>query len=210
MEYWKNKIVGWLLALMIMIVVIAGATVFTLNFKTLYYFDVDYLGIETISGMTKTEIKTNYDALIAYNQFNGPKELDFPSLPMSDSGRKHFVEVKQVFLTLEAAGIVCLFGILFAMLRKKITRSVVKKAGILMIVIPALVGILMAIGWEWAFTAFHQLVFGNEDWLFDPMTDPVITMLPDEFFMHCAFLIVGIVLLCAMLCLGYNKKKSIH
>jgi integral membrane protein (TIGR01906 family) len=59
-------------------------------------------------------------------------------------------------------------------------------------VVPAICGILIALNWEQAFITFHHIFFRNDYWLFDPATDPIIVILPDAFFLHCA---VGILLL---------------
>ena len=82
-------------------------------------------------------------------------------------------------------------------------------AGILSIAIPAVLGILVIAGWERFFVAFHTLVFRNDYWLFDPATDPVITILPDAFFLQCA---AGIVLLIlaggtVLLISGLHKRR---
>jgi len=39
---------------------------------------------------------------------------------------------------------------------------------------------------------FHSIFFpGKTNWLFDWRTDPIILVLPQDFFMHCAMLIGG-------------------
>ena len=78
--------------------------------------------------------------------------------------------------------------------KKKRFGSLFAAAGIISVGIPAALGLLIAANWEWVFITFHKLVFQNDYWLFDPYTDPVITILPDEFFMHCAALIMILVL----------------
>ncbi len=32
------------------------------------------------------------------------------------------------------------------------------------------------------FIIFHELLFQNRDWIFDPRQDPVINVLPDQYF----------------------------
>ena len=44
--------------------------------------------------------------------------------------------------------------------------------------------------WERFFIGFHKLMFSNDYWLFDPARDPVILILPDEFFFHCAAAVI--------------------
>lgn len=61
----------------------------------------------------------------------------------------------------------------------------------------AIAGVLAALDFDRAFTVFHSIFFpGKDNWLFDPMTDPVILILPEEFFRSCAILILAAVLLC--------------
>ena len=31
----------------------------------------------------------------------------------------------------------------------------------------------------------HKILFNNDDWLFDYETDPIIYLLPEEFFLTC-------------------------
>jgi integral membrane protein (TIGR01906 family) len=51
-----------------------------------------------------------------------------------------------------------------------------------------------------AFVVFHKLLFRNEYWLFDYRTDPVIMVLPDQFFMHVALAMIAVALLCSGIC----------
>ena len=61
-----------------------------------------------------------------------------------------------------------------------------------------------------AFTVFHGIFFpGKENWLFDPATDPVILLLPEEFFRNCAIAIVAsLLLLCLVLILTGRRQKK--
>lgn len=45
--------------------------------------------------------------------------------------------------------------------------------------------ILMAVDFDGFFVIFHKILFRNNDWLFDPSLDPIIDVLPDEFFAQC-------------------------
>jgi len=48
-----------------------------------------------------------------------------------------------------------------------------------------ILAILMAINFDGFFVVFHEVLFRNSDWLFDPSKDPVINVLPEEFFTQC-------------------------
>ena len=94
MSYKKNDI---FLAIMLMIFIISFAVVFTVFFKPLYYFDINYLNIDQISGLDAETIKENYRILINYQSIFYQGTLNLPDFVMSDSGRIHFEEVKRIF-----------------------------------------------------------------------------------------------------------------
>lgn len=197
----KKTISNWILALIYMLFIISCSVTLTLNFRPLYYFDIDHLNISELSGLPKEEIKENYDALIDYNVLPGKSELKFPTLAMSEPGRIHFVEVKRIFVAFEAIGVITLvLGIAGTMWKRKRKEfGFLKIAGILTVAVPAVLGIFIAANWDKAFVTFHHIFFNNDYWIFDPAKDPVITILPDTFFLHCAVMILGGVVLGALI-----------
>ena len=79
--------------------------------------------------------------------------------------------------------------------------------------LPAALGVLIALNWETVFVLFHKIVFNNNYWIFNAATDPVITILPDTFFMHCALMILALVVLGSIICLlayRHAKHKKTH
>jgi len=52
-------------------------------------------------------------------------------------------------------------------------------------VVPVVLAAVMAVDFNDFFIDFHKILFRNNDWLFDPSLDPIITALPDTFFLHC-------------------------
>ncbi len=194
MKIFRNTVT----ALVLMLFIISAAVTITLNFRPLFYFDIDYLDIEAQSEFSKEDIRNNYDALIDYNSMLNHDTLEFPTLSMSEGGRIHFEEVKQIFVAIEyifiASGIIGL-ALLLLLICKFKEFLFLKLAAILTIVIPAVLAILISINWEAAFVTFHHIFFNNDYWLFYPDKDPVILMLPDEFFFHCAAMILILVIL---------------
>ena len=178
------------------------AVVLVLNAKWLYYLDVTYLGVDKEAGMSIAEIKENYDALIRYNQVWFRGTLSFPSLPMSREAGIHFAEVKRIFDGIQILCVLSFFLSLFFGIRslRRGSRAFLRTAGVLTLAIPSVLGILVLFFWDRFFILFHQLVFRNTYWLFDPVTDPVILILPDTYFLHCAIGIVLVILLGSLLC----------
>lgn len=174
----------------------------TLNFRPLYYYDIDHLDICQLSGLPEEEIRQNYDVLIDYNNFWGSDTLEFPTLAMSETGRIHFEEVKVIFVALEYAAI--LFGILAVAgsiyLHKKKERQYLLYSSVLSVALPTVLAVGIAVNWDWFFVTFHHIFFNNDYWIFSADTDPVITILPDAFFMHCAIMILALVVLGSVIC----------
>lgn len=199
----KGNIVLQLLLAAVMTLSIIGLSVFiTLGFRPLYYHDIKALDIPGHSGYSAEEIRLNYDALIDYNMPFKDGVLEFPTLAMSESGRIHFEEVKEIFDLFKYfavfGSVLSVIGIVWFVRQRE--YRFLKYTAITTFSLPAILGILVAVCWDQVFVGFHKLFFNNDYWLFDYRTDPVILILPDEFFMHCAIMIFAGVMLGALIC----------
>lgn len=208
----KNfKFTDLLIGINFTLLFIAIAVVFTINFRPLYYLDVNVLNIEEESGLGREEIMNNYNTLIDYSSPFYRGELNFPTLEASESGLFHFKEVKSIFTAFYLIGAVTLMiGIVIIRYKAKVKEiSYILVSSITAIVLPILLAVVMFIDFDTTFVVFHKLFFNNEDWIFDPVTDPVITILPDTFFLHCALLIISIVILFSIsfLIIYFRNKK---
>ena len=192
----KNILISLCLALFI----ISASVTITLNFRPLYYHDISSLKIEETSGFSKKVIRENYDALIDYNQFFYSGKLKL-TLPMSREGRIHFEEVKRIFVGIEYLCVITLILSCFLIKRKIRSRNIdfLRSASIITVLLPVIVGILCAVNWDATFTLFHDY------WIFDEATDPVIMILPDAFFFHCAVMIILLILIGSLLCMGFRS-----
>ncbi|EET62352.1 hypothetical protein BRYFOR_05385 [Marvinbryantia formatexigens DSM 14469] len=191
-----KKIIEIILVPVTMLFLISAAVYLTLACRPLYYFDIQYLEIAEESGYSEAEIRENYDVLIDYNLSPRQDKLEFPTLPMSREGEIHFREVKAIFQLFLWALVVSIPVLIIAGIwfyRNKWEPVFLKWAGMLTPLFILLVGLLIAADWDRAFVLFHELVFRNDYWLFDPATDPVITILPDTYFLHCAVLILVLI-----------------
>ncbi|MBS1318346.1 MAG: TIGR01906 family membrane protein [Lachnospiraceae bacterium] len=172
------------------------AIVFTLHFRSLYYFDIDHLDIPAASGYSKEVIRKNYDELIDYNSIFGPSELTLSDFTMSEEGKIHFEEVRRIFRNIEYASFVLipltLFLVIWQIRKKNASFFAVLSA--FPTVLVAIAGLLVTLNWDFCFVLFHKIMFRNDYWIFNPSDDPVITILPDTYFLHAAILILFCVL----------------
>ena len=198
------------LAILLTLFIISFAVVFTVFFKQLYYFDIDYLGISQSTGLSKDIIIENYNILIQYQSLFYRGELNLPDFIMSTTGRIHFEEVKRIFDIIQ---ILCITtGVLSAIMvyqnHKDKEYRYLKLTTYFSIGIPTILGFLASIDFDKAFVIFHKIAFRNDYWIFDSETDPVITILPEAFFMHCFMLIIVIVIVMSLICFGIYRKKE--
>lgn len=207
----RFKITDLLIGVIFTLLFISLAVIITINFRPLYYMDIDHLNIDETSGFDKAIIRENYDALIDYSSPFFQGELVFPSLAASESGLFHFVEVKNIFTAFYILGaITFILGIIIIVQKARNKDfSYLLVSAITAIVLPTLLGLFMSLDFDRTFYLFHKLFFNNDYWIFDPEIDPVINILPDTFFMHCAVMIILLVLLFSItfLIMYFWKRK---
>ncbi|MEG0275663.1 MAG: TIGR01906 family membrane protein [Coprobacillus sp.] len=206
----KNRKKDIALALVLTIFIISFAVVVTVFFKQLYYFDIGYLDIAKDTGLSVDVIKKNYDVLIEYQSLFYRGTLALPDFIMSTTGRIHFEEVKRVFevvqLTCLISGLISAVMIYFNMKEKE--YRFLRLTSFFSIGIPTVLAFFVALDFDKAFVIFHNIVFRNDYWIFNYQTDPVITILPESFFMHCFILIVLIVNVVSIGCYVLYKRKE--
>ena len=207
----RFKITDLLIGFLFTLLFLSISVIITINFRPLYYMDIEILDIEKNSGYRKEEILANYNALIDYSSPFYQGELSFPTFEASESGIKHFKEVKDIFTIFYMLGAITLVLSIIIILYKKKKRDFkyLFISSVTAIALPLIVGLLMAIDFDTTFMVFHKIFFNNDDWIFNPITDPVIQILPAAFFMHCAIMIIALVLLASLICfLTYHRLKS--
>ena len=78
----------------------------------------------------------------------------------------------------------------------------------MLIILPIVLFTIFIIDFDSAFTAFHKIFFNNDYWIFNPRLDQIINILPQEFFYHCAVLILILLMLSSIILrLVYKKYK---
>ena len=195
------------------VAVICISVTTTLLMRPLYYLDIEILKIPETSGVSKEICRLTYDVLIKYNLLGGPEELIFPTIPMSDTGRIHFEEVKDIFIAMQLISILAIAALIiwYILYKKKKIKNLwwMRGAGLLTFAVAAAVGVALIIDWETAFVIMHKLFFRNDYWIFNVYTDPVIKILPETFFFHCGLMIVVVTLVQILILeITYRRLKN--
>ncbi len=206
----KNKLRHFFGTASIFVFILTAVIALTILAVPLYRFSLNFLNIPEQVGMSVNQIMENYYAVLKYLHFPWLDTLVLPDFPFSASGAFHFYEVKMLFYI--NYGLLFLSGIATFFYLRRIKRGnsywrLIQPFQIA-IFVPFVLLFILAIDFDAMFVIFHEILFNNDAWLFDVTTDPVITILPQEFFMYCftfAFILIE-----ASFIGGYwlSKKKA--
>lgn len=193
---------------MSLLFLLSVAIVATIYGAWLFYpLEIKWLGLEQVVYMKSADISYNFNILLRYLTLPWEQTLAMPNFPSSVDGLHHFQQVKWLFHLAQAVVLISLPG--FLSFWKHVVRkgygSLYRPVFVMAAVLPIVIGTFgVIIGFDSFFTIFHQILFvGDSSWLFNPNTDPVIYILPAEFFLH-SFLLFFV--LYEGLCLGMLVK----
>ena len=139
------------------------------------------------------------------------QKLAMPDFRSSAAGLHHFQVVKYLFHLAQAIFLVALPALIFFIKKvvKKGFLGLYRRAFLVISLLPfVFAGLAFLIGFNNFFTLFHQVLFaGDNTWMFDPTKDPVIWILPEEFFMH-AFILFALLYEGIFLTLYFLSRKG--
>lgn len=188
------------------------AITLTINARWLYSFDIGYLKITDYTDYSRQTILANYDDLMRYLNFFWIKTLHMTDFPTSSEGAFHFVEVKRLFQLNYAILIVTIIPsimYLYRLFKTKMVWTLLNMIRGILLALAALT-VFMLIAFDQFFVLFHEVFFNNDAWIFYPETDPIILVLPQEYFFHCfaLFFIQFILCLAILLIVGKRELKK--
>ncbi|WP_283678661.1 TIGR01906 family membrane protein [Lentilactobacillus sp. Marseille-Q4993] len=179
----------------LILAVISLAIFITVNSVWLFQINIGPLHLVADTGVSKVKLIDEYKNIIWYLQNPVQHgELQLSYFASSVDGIKHFADVRNLITVNNIVMIITVPTVLYQLDQFK------KNSQIWMLLNPIRIGevVLMVLGvvlffnFNQVFIGFHELLFRNDYWIFDPNKDPVINMLPDTFFFECFLLFIGI------------------
>ena len=212
----KTKLLSILCALCVFFFLLTAAIGLPIYIRPFYYAHIEAFDLPARSGYTAEEIRAAYDEVLDYLTLPG-KEFSTGVLPHSAEGKAHFEDCKVLFdlnaSILAGSGLV--LAVLFFMRKKWGPYRIGKHsapfwAAVLSVTAPMIIGALAALDFDRAFVIFHSIFFpGKTNWVFDWYADPIIRVLPQEFFMDCAILIgLGLITMAVGILVWESRKKK--
>ena len=193
-----KRVLSLICAICVFLFLLTASIGLPIYIRPFYYAHIDACDLERVSGYSQAQIRQAYDEVLDYLTLSG-KSFGTGELPHSADGKAHFEDCKVLF-DLNAGiliGSAAVLIVLFVMRNRwgayRIgNHSALFWAAVLSVTAPMIIGFLAALDFDRAFVVFHSLFFpGKTNWVFDWYADPIIRVLPQEFFRNCALLIGG-------------------
>lgn len=191
---------------------LAAAILLTIYLAWLFYpLEISYFALPDKVYLKAETIQYNFNILMNYLTNPFSQKLAMPDFRSSAAGLYHFQAVKYLFHLAQAVFVLTLPALILfiqKVVKKRFLALYQRSLFILSILPLVLVVLALLIGFNSFFTLFHQVLFmGDNTWLFDPAKDPVIWILPEEFFMH-AFILFALLYEGIFLTLYFLSRKG--
>lgn len=210
-----NKLPAIVMSIAVALALLTGSIAAPIIIRPFYYAQIEPLELEQSSSLSREEIIEAYDEVLDYC-IGASDEFSAGVLPFSESGSAHFADCRTLFIL----DLWLFFGSMAVIVLLKLyeQRHELPRlrghgapfwgaAGIGAVLL--VIGAAAATNFDRAFTMFHLLFFPSEDnWIFDPELDPIITLMPEEFFRNCAILILAVLLIAGAAIIIADKRKG--
>ncbi len=212
-----NKLLSLIFAIAALVLLITFSIGLPIYFRPFYYAHVDALDMPERTGFDREVIIEAYDEVLDFLTLPG-HEFGTGELEYSEEGKGHFEDCKVLFDLNRNAFLVSLaVVVLLSLLNKikviKLARPFGKRisffVGLSALILFLSLAVIVAQDFNSAFTVFHQIFFpGKDNWLFNPFTDEIILVMPQQFFMDCAILICSSILIISFVLIARGKRRK--
>ena len=207
-----KKLLSLVTAIAVALALLTGAVAVPTLVRPIYYAHITALDLPEKSGMTQEEIIDAYDEVLDYCT-GVTDEFSAGILPFSAEGADHFKDCRQLFLLdywLFAASMAVLAAVIVYARKHKLHRFLNRgpafwgATGLSAMLL--VIGTAAATNFDKAFTLFHTLFFpGKDNWVLYANVDPIIRIMPEEFFRNCAIVILGIIVVVTIVIVLIDK-----
>lgn len=187
------------------------ATFITINSSWIYLVNIFWLKLNIKYQVSETILMKNFYKMIIFIQNPFSNKLSLQKYNLSDNALLHFQNVKSLVVV---NNVVLLFTsiILVVLLcnvnfRRNIWRLMefIKTSWVII----GICFLMVIADFNDIFIYFHEILFRNKDWVFNPKIDPIINVLPDQYFFLCfaVWFLIVIVILGLFYLIGKRQMK---
>jgi integral membrane protein (TIGR01906 family) len=166
-------------------------------------FDQDRSDAAALTGYTATQVHQVTGAILSDLVFGPPNfDVDVNGVPVLDErSRSHMADVRKVLLGL---GEVALAAWILLLVLGVVGRGArwfwqgVRTGAVVLLAGVVVVGIGFAVFFDQAFELFHEIFFPPGTYMFDPRTEKLVQLFPDQFWSETSVAIAVVVLALAI------------
>lgn len=178
-----------------------GISLTIMSAGPVYRLYTSLIDLHSQVGLTQSNLQEELGGILKYLLDPRVEQLQLKYFPASLGGIQHFKDVKNLVQWNLYVSIIGIFVVGFILNKLKRIRAFRIDKGIkLLIMFPILLLVMIIFSFDQVFYLFHQILFSNDLWLFSPVTDPIILILPSELFALYFFIAIvlyeGLVLVC--------------
>lgn len=166
--------------------------------------------IDALTNKTNEQIFQAFTTICAYLSIFHLGALKVPYFHLTNHTLIHFRDVKHLFIAFQLYVPLAIIALTLLVRRALKDREIMFLK--LTVVITGMILIVFAFlgisDFNSAFVLMHQLLFRNNYWLIDPLTDPIINIFPEDFFKYCLFGILALIVLANAVLLVLYKTKN--
>ena len=210
-----KKLLSLITALAVAVALLTGSIAVPTLVRPLYYAHITPLHLPERSGMTQEEIVRAYDEVLDYCT-GISDEFSAGILPFSEKGADHFADCRELLLLdyrLFTASVIILAAVLVYSRKHRLHRFLNRGPAFWgassLTAVLLTVGTLGAANFDRAFELFHTLFFtGKDNWILYANVDPIIRIMPVEYFRDCALVVLGLILAETVVITAIDVKNS--
>lgn len=192
--------------------IITFCIAFTINFRPLYWWFVEHEQLASLLDLSSVTLKQMYQTLLAYLNYPWISKLSL-DISISYDAMRHFEDVKRLFLInyslLFITTVPTWYYLTNLIKQKKVW--ILRQKIVLCLYVLSVILVCLVLDFERFFVFFHKLLFTEQNWIFDPQIDPIILVLPSDFFLACfvLFIVLFVGILLFFLYLGKKQLKQL-
>lgn len=192
--------------------IITFCIAFTINFRPLYWWFVEHEQLASLLDLSSVTLKQMYQTLLAYLNYPWISKLTL-DISISYDAMRHFEDVKRLFLInyslLFITTVPTWYYLTNLIKQKKVW--ILRQKIVLCLYVLSVILVCLVLDFERFFVFFHKLLFTKQNWIFDPQIDPIILVLPSDFFLACfvLFIVLFVGILLFFLYLGKKQLKQL-